>query len=141
MARIFFKPIAVFVLLCISFLFFSISIYVKPLENTATAQEQQNFALGRSIWQNKNCQSCHQIYGLGGYLGPDLTNEYSKLNGNEAALKHFFKGGIKQMPRFELTAQEEAALIYFLKEIDKSGSADPRTFIKHKNGMITQHEQ
>ena len=32
---------------------------------------------GENIWLQKNCNSCHQLYGLGGYLGPDLTNIFS----------------------------------------------------------------
>ena len=31
-------------------------------------------ARGRALWHRRNCQSCHQIYGFGGFLGPDLTN-------------------------------------------------------------------
>ncbi|MCH7870146.1 MAG: c-type cytochrome, partial [Planctomycetes bacterium] len=29
---------------------------------------------GLAIWRENNCQACHQIYGYGGFLGPDLTN-------------------------------------------------------------------
>jgi nitric oxide reductase subunit C len=28
--------------------------------------------LGKKIYQEYNCQSCHQIFGLGGYLGQNL---------------------------------------------------------------------
>ncbi len=34
-------------------------------------------AAGKLLYQKYNCQACHQIYGLGGYMGPDLTNVYS----------------------------------------------------------------
>jgi nitric oxide reductase subunit C len=34
-------------------------------------------AEGRQIFRDKNCIACHQLYGLGGYMGPDLTNVIS----------------------------------------------------------------
>ncbi len=33
-----------------------------------------NAIKGKQIWLQNNCQTCHQIYGFGGFLGPDLTN-------------------------------------------------------------------
>lgn len=96
-------------------------------------------AEGRLVWQKYNCQSCHQLYGLGGYLGPDLTNEYSKFSGNHEVLKAFFKGGFKQMPTFSLTKNEEDLLIEFLKETDASGNGDPRNYKLLNDGMIEQN--
>lgn len=29
---------------------------------------------GRELWYANACQVCHQVYGNGGFLGPDLTN-------------------------------------------------------------------
>ena len=134
------KPIHVFVLLCIAFLIFSLSIYLRPL--SVTKYEGVNITKageGRLIWQKYNCQCCHQLYGLGGYLGPDLTNEYSKFSGNEDVLKAFFKGGFKQMPSYKLTPNEEELLIEFLKETDASGNSDPRNYKLLKDGMIEQN--
>ena len=34
---------------------------------------------GQQLYQESNCTACHQIYGLGGYMGPDLTNVVSML--------------------------------------------------------------
>ncbi len=34
---------------------------------------------GRALWHENACQVCHQIYGQGGFLGPDLTNVASRL--------------------------------------------------------------
>ncbi|MFA7273969.1 MAG: cytochrome c [Crocinitomicaceae bacterium] len=134
------KPIYVFVGLTISFLLYSLSIYTKSGSYEKVTQAQKNnIAEGRLVWQKYNCQSCHQFYGLGGYLGPDLTNVYSKLKGNEKILKALFKGGVKQMPTFELTSQEEDALIDFLKATDASGNADPRNYKLLNDGMIEQN--
>lgn len=134
------KPIHVFITLCVMFLSYSFVIYLTPLNIEEFSEfDKIKAAEGRMVFQKYNCQSCHQLYGLGGHLGPDLTNEYSRLNGNAAALRIYFKGGMKQMPKFNLTSKEEDALIEFLKSTDASGSADPRTFKRLSNGMTEQN--
>lgn len=91
---------------------------------------------GRLVWQKYNCQSCHQLYGLGGYLGPDLTNVYSAKGKGETFIKAFIRSGTKQMPSFDLSPDEEAQLLEFLRSTDESGIADPRNFRIHFSGMI-----
>ena len=91
---------------------------------------------GENLWLKNNCNSCHQIYGLGGYLGPDLTNEYAKRS--EAFIIAFIKNGNNTMPQFDLTDQELHSLMQFLKLLDSSGSSDPRTFKINTNGSIEQ---
>ena len=41
-----------------------------PQSGLATGQVKR----GQQIYQQSNCMACHQFYGLGGYMGPDLTN-------------------------------------------------------------------
>ena len=134
------KPLYVFILLCSAFLIFSFSIYLRPLniQNFKGVNKTQA-AEGRLIWQKYNCQSCHQLYGLGGYLGPDLTNEYSKFSGNHEVLKAFFRGGFKQMPDYNLSNREAELLIDFLKDTDASWNGDPRNYRMLKDGMIEQN--
>ncbi len=81
---------------------------------------------GRKIWNQKNCISCHQIYGLGGYLGPDLTNIVSKkgIDYTSAILKY----GTGKMPYFNFSNEELKYLISYLKYIDKTGSANPKDY-------------
>jgi nitric oxide reductase subunit C len=130
-------PFLIFSVLCLGFLLFSLSIYLKPPSYKGKVQFMSDRAMeGKLIWQKYNCQSCHQMYGLGGYLGPDLTNVYSKYQKNDATLKAFFKGGFLQMPQFHLEEREENVLIEFLKAADETGSSDPRKYKKHINGMI-----
>lgn len=134
------KPLHVFILLCSAFLVFSFSIYLRPLKiQNFEGVKNKQAAEGRLVWQKYNCQSCHQLYGLGGYLGPDLTNEYSKFAGNHNILKAFIRGGFKQMPSYSLSIEEEDLLIEFLKSTDASGNGDPRNYKLLKNGMIEQH--
>ena len=78
---------------------------------------------GWKTWQAKNCQSCHQIYGLGGYLGPDLTNVARDTAKKEIYLRTFIKYGTGRMPNFHLNDSEVNNLIAFLYWIDKSGKS------------------
>ncbi len=124
----------IFFFLCLTFIIYSFSIYLTPgyLKNP----EAETVAAGRLVWQKYNCQSCHQLYGLGGYLGPDLTNVYSAKGKGELFIKAFLHTGTKQMPSFALSKEEEKDLIAFLKSTDHSGIADPRNFVIKSTGMI-----
>ncbi len=91
---------------------------------------------GRIVWQKYNCQSCHQLYSLGGYLGPALTNIMSQPGKGEVWVRAMLQVGPKQMPQFHLTEVETEELIAFLKSTDSSGVADPRNFKTSASGMI-----
>lgn len=130
------KPAIAFSLLSLAFLAFSLSIYLKPGRSAvAIGVEKDAASAGRLVWQKYNCQSCHQLYGLGGYLGPDLTNVYSAPGKGETVVRALLKTGVAQMPAFQMTEEEIAQLIAFLKHTDASGSADPRDFSILSSGM------
>jgi nitric oxide reductase subunit C len=76
------------------------------------------------------------VYGLGGYLGPDLTNAYSSRG--KDYIKAFLKYGTAAMPKFNLKEPEITALLAYLKEIDASGRSDPRSFTINYDGTIEQ---
>ena len=134
-----FKPVYTFSFLSLAFLAFSFSIYLNPaLTETAISIEKQQAAAGRLVWQKYNCQACHQLYGLGGYLGPDLTNTISHPKKGEVLIRAMIKSGTKQMPVYNLPENELRALIAFLKMTDASGRADPRSFSNTDLGMIEQ---
>ena len=78
---------------------------------------------GWKTWQSKNCQACHQIYGLGGYLGPDLTNVAGDSTKNEIYFRTFIKYGTVKMPNFHLNDSEINNLISFLYWVNKSGTS------------------
>ncbi|MBK7762578.1 MAG: cytochrome c [Bacteroidetes bacterium] len=96
---------------------------------------------GRLVWQKYNCQSCHQLYGLGGYLGPDLTNMCASPKKNEAFMKSILESGIRQMPSFALSNKEIKSLYAFLKDVNKTGVSDPRMFHSAGFGMIESNER
>lgn len=120
-------------MLIIAFLIYSVSIYCMQIteKNPASNAAQK----GKLIWQEKNCIACHQLYGLGGHLGPDLTHTAGEKP--EAYIKTFLKTGTKVMPDFKLQEQEIDALIEFLKYTDQTGYAHPRSFIIHSNGTVS----
>ncbi|MGL2962803.1 c-type cytochrome [Flavobacterium sp. RSB2_4_14] len=91
---------------------------------------------GENIWLNNNCNSCHQLYGLGGYLGPDLTNVYSNKNKNEYYLKAMFNSGLKSMPKFKFSSYEKETLIQFLKEVDQTGYYPNTSAVSEYNGWV-----
>lgn len=123
-----------FGLLCFSFVSYSFYLYADL--DTNLVENSAQIDHGKKIWQENNCIACHQIYQLGGYLGPDLTNTFS-LKGPEY-IKVFVKNGTDVMPKFDLNDTDLEALVAYLKQIDATGSADPRTFKITTNGMTHQ---
>lgn len=74
---------------------------------------------GQAVWRDHNCQSCHAIYGYGGFLGPDLTNAASRL-----PRSHFdavLQNGAGRMPDFHLDAGDRAGVVAWLREVDRTG--------------------
>lgn len=79
---------------------------------------------GLHIWRRHNCQACHQIYGFGGFHGPDLTNLV-----NDARLDEEFSSilerGLGRMPAFNLEQDEQRAVLAYLRRLDDSGQSQP----------------
>ena len=99
-------------------------------------QENELADQGKMNWQKYNCGSCHQVYGLGGYLGPDVTNSYTHRGADY--IRAFLKGGTPVMPDFHLDDKAIQSLVVYLKSIDASGKSDPRTYTINNNGSIEQ---
>ncbi|MEO6882882.1 MAG: cytochrome c [Bacteroidia bacterium] len=136
------KNVHVFLILCTSFLIYSFSIYLQPLSaKKAEGFDVKKASEGHLVWQKYNCQTCHQLYGLGGFLGPDLTNVISTQGKGEPLIRAMVSAGAKQMPAFNLSEEELSNLIEFLKSVDKSGTSDPRSFKTERFGMIEQNEK
>ena len=103
---------------------FSVYNFILYTQNTSVSSASllSDSALkGEHLWQENNCTACHQIYGLGGYLGPDLTNISSNPNKGLEYAKAFFNSGVKSMPKFNFNASEKNDLAEFLKAIDQTG--------------------
>ena len=130
MLNLFAHPKRIFLVLFVCFIAFSVWIYAIPLFSPSSYSEKELHlvAEGRLVWQKYNCHTCHQLYGLGGYLGPDLTNVYSRSGNNEHYIRGIVKSGVKQMPAFEISEEEMNALLQFLKNVDQSGTSNPQDY-------------
>ena len=112
------------ILIILLILYGSYSITTYTIATKAQSQSLELSAKavkGKLLWQKHNCIACHQLFGLGGYLGPDLTNINSEEDKGKLYIKAFVNSGIKQMPRFSLSDSELDEIAEFLKYVDKSG--------------------
>lgn len=114
----------------------SLNVYMST-ENVDRGSEfmSEDVRSGKHLFQKYNCISCHQIFGLGGYMGPDLTNCISSDGGPQRADIWLRNGSIK-MPNFNLSDQEVNDLIAFLTYIDKTGTSPPKEFEINSIGTI-----
>lgn len=114
--------------------FFSYTLFLYKENFSANAEFRTMADKGKKLWQEKNCNACHQIYGLGGYLGPDLTNVYSQRS--EAFIKVFLQTGTNIMPAFNLNEEQMNQLMAYFKSIDSTGNASPAKLKPNYDGTI-----
>lgn len=114
--------VSIFAGLFVSYTLYSIIIYTKGTANDVIlpAAELAKVNKGKALFQQYNCTSCHQLYGLGGYLGPELTTAWSDKNRGELYMKAFLKAGGPRMPNFQFTNEEIEAIISYLKYVDST---------------------
>ncbi len=116
----------IFIFLFSAFAAYSYIVYISSDKGNKEGTPDKHVIAGWKTWQDKNCQSCHQLYGLGGYMGPDLTNIVSQPGRNTAYLLSFIKHGSDKMPDFELNETQSGDLVSFLAWVDKSGKSKVR---------------
>lgn len=80
---------------------------------------------GQTLFQTSNCTSCHQLYGLGGHLGPDLTNVASSPDKGIEYIKLYLAYGSEKMPNFGFSEADQDALAAFLVFVDQTGTYPP----------------
>ena len=113
--------IVIFLSLFSLYLVYSLLVYTKGTElEIKTNSESKTIQDGKMLFQQYNCISCHQVYGLGGYLGPELTNSFSDSLRGPVYIKAFLKNGGNGMPNFKLADNEIESLLKYLQNIDQS---------------------
>lgn len=106
--------------LVFTFVIYNYLVYSSGTDNLAPKLSEEAIN-GQDLWQKNNCWSCHQLYGLGGYLGPDLTNIMSNPQKGENYVKGFINSGVKSMPKYYFTDEEKDQIVAFLRAVDKTG--------------------
>ena len=89
---------------------------------------------GRQLWHEYNCQTCHQIHGFGGFLGPDLTNAAKRLT--DERLQEVLTVGTAQMPAFHFDEDQVLDLAAFLDELSVMGIGVPRAVRPMEAGEV-----
>lgn len=79
-----------------------------------------------------------QFYGLGGYMGPDLTNVISTRG--EAYSRAFITAGTARMPNFKLQEAEVSALVAYLAFVDQTGTYPPKNYDVLWTGAVAQQD-
>lgn len=111
------KVVTIFVLLV---LYAAYSGWIYTSGTAIAAIMPQDALQGKQIWQERNCQTCHQLYGLGGYMGPDLTTVTSDKNRGVAYTKGMLLGGGTRMPNYHLSEQEADKLLAYLAYVNST---------------------
>lgn len=121
------------------FIFHSFLVFtVGTSEDKGESLMTDNARSGKIIYQKYNCTACHQLYGLGGYMGPDLTNVMSSNGMGELYVRAFLQNGTQRMPNFHLSEQETADLVAYLRYVDKTGTSPVKKFKINLDGTVTQ---
>jgi nitric oxide reductase subunit C len=113
-----------FITLFIAFIVYSSLVYTAGTASDIvySSPEQERIDEGKRLFQDHNCIACHQLYGLGGYLGPDLTTAWSDKDRGESRIKYFLKAGGNRMPDFHFAEYQVAAITSFLRYVDSTAS-------------------
>ncbi|HEU0111089.1 MAG TPA: cytochrome c [Flavisolibacter sp.] len=123
--------------LVVLFVVYSAVVYTTGTESgiRLTTAEQQLINKGKSLYQAKNCQACHQLYGLGGYLGPDLTTAFSDKHRGPGLIRALLRSGGNLMPDFKFSNQQIDELIAYLKYVDTTATPIKETRAKIQRGL------
>ena len=114
--------IVIFLSLFIAYATYSFVVYSKGTESNVSVNVNESVKIihGKKLFQQYNCTACHQLYGLGGYLGPELTTAYSDPSRGELYIRAFMQAGGQRMPNFHFQKEEIDAIISYLKYVDET---------------------
>ena len=124
--------------LCVAFVFYSGYVYTRGTDAAQTGPMSDQARYGQAVFQQYNCIACHQFYGLGGYMGPDLTNVIS--NRGEAYARAFITAGSASMPNFRLSDDEIGGLLAYLSFVDQTGTYPVENYEISWFGTVAQED-
>lgn len=120
-----------FLALFVSFFFYSATVYTSGTAIDDAPLASESVRRGQNLFRSNNCWACHQIYGLGGYMGPDLTNIVNNPDFGPEYARMFIEEGTDRMPDFDLNEQEIDDIVAYLDYAGAAGNYKP------KKGKVT----
>ncbi|MGB8479679.1 MAG: c-type cytochrome [Acidobacteriaceae bacterium] len=73
---------------------------------------------GRRLFETEGCRGCHKLNGVGGSIGPDLTEEGTSQRSPQWLERHFLAPNVvsagSAMPNFHFTREQARALTYYM---------------------------
>jgi nitric oxide reductase subunit C len=132
----------IFFLLFLGFIIYTVVIIASATDFSKGSEHfNADARSGKLLFQKYNCVSCHQVYGLGGYMGPDLTNVISSNGKGPDFVKGLLKYGTNRMPDFHLSDAEVNQLTAYLDYIDKTGISPVKVFTLNLNGTYSNAQK
>lgn len=128
----------IFIVYCVAFVFYSSYVYTAGTEAAHVPPMSEPARHGQALFQEHNCIACHQFYGLGGYMGPDLTNVISNRGAAYAGV--FIANGTTRMPNLGINAEDTAALVSYLEFVDTTGTYPPQDYEVTWYGTVQQKD-
>ena len=121
--------LTIFSILFISYIIYSSFVYTIGTTELVEIPDSKKEIVnkGKELFEINNCSSCHQVYGLGGYLGPDLTTAWSDPKRGEAYIRAMLMIGGNRMPRYGFTKEEIESLVSYLRYIDSTAITYKKT--------------
>ncbi len=107
------------VLVVLGALFAGVTLFTHAEPGPPVPAPSASALAGRAAFQRRNCQACHQFYGLGGFLGPDLTNVVRDRG--RPHVEHVVVAGFGNMPRFGIDAAEARRITDWLEYVGTTG--------------------
>lgn len=126
-------------MLCAAFIPYSVYVYTHGTEASHAGPMGDEARRGQQLFQEHNCIACHQFYGLGGYMGPDLTNVIS--NKGSAYARAFLMSGTQRMPNFDLNETELDAMVAYLEFVDTTGRYPADKYEINWYGTVVQNDE
>jgi nitric oxide reductase subunit C len=121
---------------CAAFAAYSVYVWTAGTDLPRSLPADPYVAAGFALFQEKNCVACHQFYGLGGHMGPDLTNVISAPDKGADYARAFIESGTDKMPDYGFDTAEVDALVRFLEFVDSSGTYAPRQAAINWTGTV-----
>ena len=124
---------------CLAFIPYSVYVYTHGTEASHVVPMSDEARYGQQLFQEHNCIACHQFYGLGGYMGPDLTNVIS--NKGSAYARAFLMSGTQRMPNFDLNVSELDAMVAYLEFVDSTGRYPADEYEVNWYGTVVENDE